>query len=101
MQIYDGVDVTGDGAIHTLASALGFTAAQTARAKMILVQAVSVGSTAARVGSASISTSRGQPINSAGAQFAPPVAQDVDFYDLQKIYYLAANGDTLAISYAL
>ncbi len=101
MQIYDAADVTGDGSRHTLASVFGFAAGATARAKFILVQAVSVSSTSARVGSASISTTRGQPVNNGGAQFEPPIAQGVDFYDLQNIYYLAANGDTLAISYGI
>ena len=96
MQPITVADVTGDGARHTLASALGVT-----QCKWFQVSAVSVASTPARVGDADVSSSEGFPIGSGGGVFAPPIALAMDLYDLTKWYYIAANSDTLAIGCAI
>lgn len=93
MQLYDAADVTGDGAIHTISSALGGLK----YAKWFQVQAVSVGAVAVRVGSASITATRGAVVGPGGSQFAPTVAEMTNFYDLTKIYYLAQVGDQVSI----
>ena len=100
MQIYDSADVTGDGAAHTLASALGFSSSAPARAKWFQITTVAnTSGVTARVGSANIGAARGIPV--AGGQFAPPISQEVDFYDLQHIYYFLGAGDTASVAYAL
>ena len=96
MRIQDAVDVTGDGAAHTLSSLLGVT-----RAKWFQVDALSIASTAIRIGGSSISATRGIPVGPGGAQFAPPVAELSNFYHLDEIYYLIQVGDTAAFSCGL
>lgn len=87
-------DVTGDAAIHTLASVLGVT-----KCKWFQVTAVSIASTAARVGNVSIALgTQGIPVASGGGVFAPPIALAMDFYDLTKWYYIAASSDVVSIS---
>ncbi len=94
MQIYDAADVAGDGAIHTISSALG----NLKYAKWFQVQAVSVGAVAARVGSSNISATRGAVCAAGGSLFYPTVAEMTNYYDLTKIYYLVQSGDTVSIS---
>ncbi len=94
MQIYDAADIAGDGAIHTISSALG----NLKNAKWVQVQAVSIGAVAARVGSASITATHGAIVGPGGAQFFPAIAEMTNFYDLTKIYYLVQSGDTVSIS---
>ncbi len=90
-------DVTGDGAAHTLASVLGVT-----QCKWFQVSAVTIASTAARVGDADVAlTSEGFPIGGGGGVFAPPIALPMSFYDLTQWYFIAANNDKLAIGCAV
>ena len=93
MKVYTPADVTGDGAAHTLASLFGITAA-----KWVNGVAVSVASTAARVGDVNVSASRGIPIPAGGGQLVPPIAEISSFYDLNLLYYLVQVGDTVSLS---
>ena len=89
-------DHTGDGAIHSLYSILGIR-----QCKWFQVSAVTIASTAARVGDSDIAmSSRGIPIVSGGGVFAPPIAADGTVYDLETWYVIAANSDKLSIAAA-
>ena len=88
----DIADYTGDGAVHTLASITGVRSA-----RWFSVQAVSVGGTAARVGSASITSTRGGVVSGGASFFMPPVGGGQDLYDLTLWYLLVQTGDTVAI----
>ncbi len=79
--------------MHTLFSVLGIR-----QCKWFQVSAVSIASTAARVGDASIAlTTQGIPIGSGGGVFAPPIAADGTGYDLEEWCFIAANSDKLSI----
>lgn len=88
-------DHTGDAAIHTLYSILGVK-----QCKWFQVSAVSIASTAARVGDANIALSGGTgiPIGTGGGVFAPPIALPTTFYDLELWYVIAASSDKLSIA---
>lgn len=99
MQIYDAADYTGTGAAASLASILGLTGIN-ALAKWFQVTTVSGTFTnLPRVGSSSISTSRGIPIT--GSQFVPPIAEETNQYNLANIYLRADVGDVLSVAYAI
>ena len=93
MKVYTPADVSGDGVAHTLASLFGINSA-----KWVQGAAVSVGSTAARIGDSNVSTSRGIPIPAGGGQLLPPIAEISSFYDLTLLYYLVQTGDTVSLS---
>ncbi len=89
-------DITGDGAIHSLADILGIK-----QCKWFQVSAVTVASTAARVGDANIALStQGFPIGSGGGVFAPPIAVGTTGYDLEQWYVIAASNDKLSVACA-
>ncbi len=89
-------DHTGDAAIHTLASILGIK-----QCKWFQVSAVSIATTAARVGDANIAlNTQGFPIASGGGVFAPPIAAGTTGYDLEAWYVIAASNDKLSIACA-
>jgi len=90
MQIITPADITGDGAVHTLASIPGAPK----KCKWFQFTGLTIGSTPGRLGDANISTSRGITIPSGGGQVVYPIAIAMEFYDLTEIYYLLQSSDT-------
>lgn len=83
------INVTGDGATHTLASLIGAKCTQCRWFQFGLVDGV------LNIGDSSTDATHGYPVaTGGGSQFAPPVAQDVLRYDLNQWYYYMGNGDT-------
>lgn len=96
MQPHTPEDVAGTGSRVTLASILGVD-----QCKWFQVTAELVADAPIRVGDSGISTSRGVPIGVGGAQFSPPIAMTMDFYDLTKWYILVQIGDTASVVCAI
>src|SRR5690242_5898695 len=93
MQPITPADYTGDGSTHTLASLLGIDACRWSQ-----VTAVSVGSTAARVGDSTTDATHGFPVGSGAAEFAPPINEPFSgSYDLTKWYINVHTGDTVSL----
>lgn len=88
------VKVTGDGAVHTFASALGVTKSKWVQASLATTNVSPV-----FVGGAEVSTTPGVtgfPLTSAyiPGQFFPAISEISNFYQLDLSYYWAAAGDT-------
>lgn len=93
MKVYTPADVTGDGVAHTFASLFGINSA-----KWIQGNAVSIASTAARIGDSNVSSTRGIPVPAGGGDLVPPIAEISSFYDLTLIYYLVQSNDHVSFS---
>jgi hypothetical protein len=90
-------DITGDGAVHQLASS--------GTARYIQFAALSTNTGTARVGNSSISNSQGIPIGPGVPDFWPPVTaatgynQSTQMIALSSVYYLVQSGDKISITY--
>jgi hypothetical protein len=92
-------DITGDAAAHQIASS------GTARA--ITICALAANTAVVRLGNSSITTSKGFPVAAGGCAGYLEVNGGGDAggqirparWDLSSIYYLAATGDKVSISY--
>lgn len=90
-------DYVGTGHQVTLASILGVT-----KCKWFQVTGTSIASTAGRVGDSTIEADGGGfPIITSGGQFAPPIASQFEFYDLEQWYIILVTADTARIGCAL
>lgn len=108
MQFLTPPDITGDGAVHTLASITGLNAT---KCKWFQFLGISIASSAVpgRLGDASISldvaspatSGRGIIIPAGGGEVAYPIALMSDLYDLTAIYYVLAVGDKAQIAVAV
>lgn len=90
---FKSFNLTGDGAAHTLASAAGIT-----KCKWFQLYC---GSGTMTVGGSDTDGTHGLPVVATGAQFAPPFAQSMEFYNLDEIYYFLSNTDTGVLLCAL
>jgi len=95
MQITSVVDFTGDGTAHPLSDYAGIVAATWFQLTYV------TGSGTARIGDKNITSTRGIPIAAGNAQFAPPVAQAYNPYELEKIYVLVTTGDKVSLGFAI
>jgi hypothetical protein len=93
MNLYTLPDITATGSAQALS-------ATSQPCKWFQVTGVSVASTI-RIGGPNVSASRGAIIYGAGSQFAPPVAQFTETYDLMNVYILGTASDTVSVLYAV
>ncbi len=92
--VLDLADITGDGSAHKLTTT-------PTRAMIVIIVCQSGNSgTPVRIGGPSVSSSRGIPCAAGGSVTYPVVNPATPQYDLSNIWYLAANGDKISVSYA-
>lgn len=90
--VNDLADITGDGSAHRLTS--------TPTAAMVVIIVCQSGNSAVvRIGGPNISSSRGIPCAAGGSVTYPVVNPGTPRWDLSKIWYRAANGDKISVSY--
>lgn len=85
-------DITGNGSAHVITST-------STSARWVQVIALSTNSAVVRIGDSNTGASRGAPIAAGGGLFLPIPPTPPYAYDLSKIYYYAANGDKLSVTY--
>jgi len=98
-------DWTGDGVVHTLAQ-VEVLAGATPPANRPVVKWIQVtviaGSGTGRLGSASVSATRGLPFGpSFGGSFSPAIAEYTSMYPLTGIYIYVPATMTVSISFGL
>lgn len=85
-------DITGDGSAHRLSTtSIG--------ARWVQIVALSGNGAVVRIGDSNVGSSRGTPIAAGGGFMLPTPNGGFPSYDLSTIYYYAANGDKLAVTY--
>ncbi len=85
-------NITGDGDAHTLASVAGLTVNQCK-----WFQLLNSGGGTLNVGGPETDATHGYPVPATGANFQPPMAQSMEFYDLAAITYWLTNAETAVI----
>lgn len=83
--------ITGDGATHTLASAIGTIT------KCKWFQILNSGGGTLNVGGAETDATHGYPVAATSANFQPPIALAMDFYDLTAIKYWLTTAETAVL----
>lgn len=86
-------DITGDGSAHKISSTA-------IAARWVQIIAPAGNSAVVRIGDVNTSNTRGASVAAGGGFMLPPSATSPQNYDLSKIYYYAANGDKLTVTYA-
>ena len=79
-------NVSGDGSTHTIASATGGAVTMCKWFQFLNVDAA-----ICNVGGSDVDDTHGYPISATGANFQPPEAQSMEFYDLTQCYYRLSN----------
>jgi hypothetical protein len=82
--------ITGDGATHTLASAVGIN-------KCKWFQILNESGGTVNIGGPETSVGNGYPVAVQSGQFQPPIAIAMEEYDLAAIYYYISNLDTVRL----
>jgi hypothetical protein len=75
--------------------------ADTSKAKWVQLLADSGNSAAINIGGPEVSATAGFPLAAGASQFLPSVSDLFEFYQFNKSYYYAANGDKLHVLYAI
>lgn len=92
-------DITGDGSSHQLSTSTG-------QVRWVQFVALAANGAAIRIGDSSVSATRGTAVAPGGGFMLPPIPADPrddylrNFYNLNSIYYYAANGDKITVTYA-
>lgn len=86
-------NVTGDGAAHAISSIAGAPTQCKWFQFLCASGTLTIGGPAA----ANVDATHGYPIVAAGANFQPPIALPMDFYDLTSIFYFLSNTDTAVL----
>jgi hypothetical protein len=102
MQVITYDDITGTGVKAQLITLLKVGGVAVSQSSWISkwYQAVMLTATGtSRIGNSTISSTNGIPIGAPNnGQFAPPIAQAADFYDLSEVYVLIKSGDVMSFS---
>ena len=94
MKVYSLPDVTlATGAAQAVS-------ATSQPCKWYQINGVTVGTTG-RCGDANVGAARGAPIKSDGGQFAPPVAELENPYDLKDVYIIGTAADVYSVIYGV
>lgn len=85
-------DITGDGSAHKISST-------PIAARWIQIVAITGNSAVVRIGDSNVGSSRGTPVAAGGGFMMPPPNSSFPSYDLSQVYYYAANGDKLSVTW--